>query len=249
MRGGYGRRHISHSPSAPTIKRITDHMGNIFASPSGEEPIEDGFIQHGRGAGKRKLVFTSVDKAGQRVRRIATIDGLCRKIILIQPYEKSLYESGIREKGVPGYLYLFAHASARSIQGISIAEIGELASLIARSHIWNKEPVLIDACNAGAETDGIASRLAAALSTYVTAPTRLTWNYPRGGSAIGQGSYDKLPGPLADLPIPNLLRPGTWRTWGPDGTLTAETGTSPRDTGRVLPAAAAKEFAARSHGR
>lgn len=224
-------------------------MGNSLAAGSNEEPIEDGYMQYGRGAGKRKLVFRSVDKTGQPVRRLATIEALCRKIILIQPYETSLYESGIREKGVPGYLNIFAHATARSIQGISMAEIDELKRLIVRSHIWSGEPVLIDACNAGAETDGIASKLAAALSTYVTAPTRVTWNYPRGGSAVGQGSYEKLPGRLADLPIPNLLRPGTWKTWGPDGTLTGETGTSPRDTGTVLPAAAAKALGARFHSR
>jgi hypothetical protein len=224
-------------------------MGNPTAVRSGEEPIEDGYFQYGRGAGKRKLVFKSVDKTGQKVRRIATIDGHCRKIILIQPYEASLYESGIREKGVPGYLYIFAHAAARSIQGISIAEIGELTGLIVRSHIWNGEPVLIDACNAGAETEGIASKLAGALSTYVTAPTRVTWNYPKGGSAVGQGSYDKLPGLLSSLPIPNLMRPGTWRTWGPDGVLTGEAQTSPRDTGTVLPAAAARALGTGARAR
>lgn len=178
-----------------------------------EEPLEDGRFQFGRSAGMRKLAFVSRDDSNGWVKKIATVDDLRQKLILIQPRETSLYESGLREPGVPGYLYIFAHASPNAIQRVSDAT--ELARLIRRTNFWNGKPVLIDACNAGAESNGIASRLAKTLGTYVTAPSTQTWNYPMGGSAVGQGAFHKLPGILEALPIPDFWRPGTWRTWGP----------------------------------
>ena len=211
-----------------------------------EEPLEDGRIQYGRGAGLRKLVFMANDDAGQGVKKIATVDDHRRKLILIQPYESSLYESGLRAPEVPGYVCIFAHASAESIQRVKDQKV--LADLIRRTNFWNKKPVLIDACNAGASVNDIASRLAKELGTYVTAPTTQTWNYPMGGSAIGQGAFNSLPGALAKLPIPDFWRPGTWRTWGPDGVMTAETRTSPRDTGRLVGAREAQEILAVGRG-
>lgn len=214
-------------------------MANSPSKKTEEEPLEDGRIRYGRGAGMRKLMFIANDESGQAVKKIATVDDHRQKLILIQPYESSLYESGLREPGVPGYLYIFAHASANAIQRVRDANV--LADLIKRTNFWNKKPVLVDACNAGAEVGGIASKLAKALGTYVTAPTTQTWNYPMGGTAVGQGAFEKLPGILKELPIPDVWRPGTWRTWGPDGSMTAESRTSPRDTGRLLGGQAAQE--------
>ena len=94
-----------------------------------------------------------------------------------------------------------------------------------------------------------ASKLAKALGTYVTAPTCLTWNYPMGGAAVGQGAFEKLPGVLGVLPIPNLLRPGRWRTWGADGAMLAEAQTSPRNTGTALNGPIAREFLGARNGR
>ncbi|WP_210599590.1 hypothetical protein, partial [Staphylococcus aureus] len=119
-----------------------------------------------------------MDNSQQLVEKIATVDAVRKKIILIQPGEKSLYVSGLREPGVPGYLYLFAHANAYSLQGVT--KVFELADVIRRSGIWSRQPVLIDACNAGASPDGIASSLARELHTHVTAPSTLTWNHPLG---------------------------------------------------------------------
>jgi hypothetical protein len=187
----------------------------------------------------RKLIFTARDDANGLVNKIATVDEHRRKIILIQPRETSLYESGLREPGVPGYVYIFAHASPNALQRVSDEK--ELARLIRLTNFWNGKPLLVDACNAGAEVNGIASRLARALGTYVTAPSTQTWNYPMGGSAVGQGAFNKLPGILEGLPIPDFWRPGTWKTWGPDGVMTAETRTSPRDTGRLLGGKAAQD--------
>lgn len=90
---------------------------------------------------------------------------------------------------------------------------------------------MIDACNAGGTPQGIASSLALSLRTYVTAPTTITWNYPFGGPAVGQGAFEKPPGILANLPFPDLTKPGHWRTWGPDGVPVSTTRTSPRDNG------------------
>ncbi|GKS83761.1 hypothetical protein AVMA1855_06435 [Acidovorax sp. SUPP1855] len=179
-----------------------------------------------------KQVFEGLDASQKRVRKIATIDPIRKKIILIQPGDKVLYQSGLREKGVAGYVYVFAHATAKSIQGMIHGM--EVADTIRRSGLWHGEPVLIDACNAGATSDGIASELAQVLRTHVTAPTTTTWNYPLGGSAVGQGAFEKLPGVLAMLPMPDLLHPGVWRTWGPDGQPIATAPTSPRDTGDLL---------------
>ncbi len=90
--------------------------------------------------------------------KIATVDDHRQELILIQPYESSLYESGLRAPGVPGWVYVFAHASAESIQRVT--KVTVLANLIRRTNFWNNKPVLIDACNAGASVNGIASRLA-----------------------------------------------------------------------------------------
>ncbi|MDA8456762.1 hypothetical protein M4R22_18535 [Acidovorax sp. GBBC 3334] len=196
------------------------------------EPIENGRIQYGPGKGLPKLVFEGLDNSLTLVKKIATVDPVRKKIILIQPREKALYVSGLRERGVPGYIYLFAHASTNSLQGVT--RIGEITRVIRDSGIWQRQPILIDACNAGALTDGVASALAGALRTHVTAPTTLTWNNPLGGSAIGQGTFEKLPGMLGRLPIPDFLRPGQWRTWGPDGQPIATTRTSPRDGGELV---------------
>ncbi|GKS93643.1 hypothetical protein [Acidovorax sp. SUPP2825] len=204
------------------------------------EPIENGRIQYGPGKGLPKLVFKGFDNSQKLVEKIATIDPVRKKIILMQPREKALYASGLREQGVNGYLYLFAHASAISLQGVT--NIGEIVRVINLSGLWHREPILIDACNAGASPDGIASNLAGALGTYVTAPTTTTWNQPLGGAAIGQGAFEKLPGALERLAIPNFLRPGQWRTWGPDGQPIATTRTSPRDGGELVKGPLAQEL-------
>lgn len=94
------------------------------------------------------------------------MDRVRRKIILIQPSDKALYLSGLRERGVPGYVYIFAHARSNSLQGVTRQDV--IADLIHRSGIWHGQPIMIDACNAGAEPDGIASSLALALRTFVT---------------------------------------------------------------------------------
>ncbi|CAM4051563.1 hypothetical protein [Paracidovorax anthurii] len=204
------------------------------------EPIEDGRIQYGPGKGLPKLVFEGLNNSQKLVQKIATVDPVRKKIILIQPGEKALYVSGLRERGVHGYLYLFAHANAQRLQGA--IDIGEITRVIHRSGIWHRQPILIDACNSGASPDGVASALAGALRTHVTAPTTLTWNHPLGGSAIGQGAFEKLPGALERLAIPNFLRPGQWRTWGPDGQPIATTRTSPRDGGELVKGPLAHEL-------
>ncbi|GKT22397.1 hypothetical protein [Acidovorax sp. SUPP3334] len=203
------------------------------------EPIEDGRIQYGPGKGLPKRVFKGLNNSQKLVEKIATIDPMRKKIILIQPGEKALYASGLRERGVDGYLYLFAHGTAISLQGAKIAEI---TGVIRQSGIWHGQPILIDACNAGASPDGVASTLARALGTHVTAPTTTTWNQPLGGAAIGQGAFEKLPGVLERLAIPNFLRPGQWRTWGPDGQPIATTRTSPRDGGEPVKSPLAHEL-------
>lgn len=204
------------------------------------EPIEDGTIQYGPGKGLPKLVFEGMNNAHTLVQKIATVDPVRKKIILIQPGEKALYVSGLREAGVVGYLYLFAHANAQRLQGA--VDLGEITRVIHRSGLWHRQPILIDACNAGASADGVASNLAQALQTYVTAPTTLTWNRPMGGGAVGQGTFEKLPGILSRLPIPDFFRPGQWRTWGPDGHPIATTRTSPRDGGELVKGRLAHEL-------
>ncbi len=193
------------------------------------EPLTNGIVLHGPGKGLKKMVFQGLDATKKMVAKIATIDPSKKKLILIQPSEKSLYLAGLREKGVPGYLYIFAHAGPDRIQGIT--QGAAVAQIVRESGIWNGEPVLVDACNAGGTPHGIASSLALSLQTYVTAPTTITWNYPLGGPAVGQGAFGKLPGILANLPFPDLTKPGQWRTWGPDGNPISTTRTSPRDTG------------------
>jgi hypothetical protein len=222
------------------MERELDIVSKIF----GEKPVEpvvDGVIQFGPGKGLRKMVFQGLNNTGAMVKKIATIDILKAKIILIQPGEESLYASGIREDGISGYIYLFAHASPNSIQGMNNG--GLIADVIRASGIWNGEPILIDACNAGAKISAsIASQLAFSLKTYVTAPTTMTWNYPFGGPAMGQGAFPALPGVLAKIPIPDMSNPGHWRTWGPDGNLTGSAKTSPRDRGTQLPHGVAREL-------
>lgn len=154
------------------------------------EPVEEGTIQFGPGKGLPKLVFNGLDGSRNRVRKIATLDPVRKKIILIQPGDKALYLSGLREAGIPGYLYLFAHARPDRIQGA--VDIHQIVNVVRRSGFWHGQP------------------------------------------AVGQGAFEKLPGVLSGIPFPNILRPGEWRTWGPDGQPIASTRTSPRDKGRPL---------------
>lgn len=186
-------------------------ISSLFSSePS--EPLENGFIQYGPGKGLIKQTFRGRDAHFNTVTKVATIDKSRNKIILIQPAEESLYLSGLRERGVGGYLYLFAHASLASIQGMDNAT--EIGKVITNSGIWKGEPIIIDACRAGAVPDGIASKLASTLRTYVVAPSTITWNYPLGGSSVGQGAYEELQGPWGRLAIPNIFVPGFWGIWG-----------------------------------
>ncbi|WP_367849936.1 hypothetical protein [Rhodoferax sp. WC2427] len=176
-----------------------------------------------------QLPFTALDRHQRMVSKIATIDPQRQKIILIQPRDRWLYASGLREKRLPGYLCIFAHATPHSVQGI--ADGAALAQLVRDSGVWHGEPILLDACHAGAILQGIASQLARALATPVTAATTPTWNFPLGGRAVGQGAFAKLPGVLGRLPIPHLLKPGTWRTWDAQGQWVAERACSPRKGG------------------
>lgn len=191
------------------------------------EPITNGKILYGPGKNLKKIVFEGLDRTQKLVKKIATIDDLKKKIILIQPYEEELYLSGLRESGVAGYLYLCAHAAPDRIQGMLSG--AQVAKVIRDSGIWNNEPILLEACRSGGTSYGIASSLAFSLQTYVTAPTTPVWNYPLGGPAIDQGAFESLPGKLAKMPFPNLTKPGQWRTWGPDGSPISTTRTSPRD--------------------
>ncbi|WP_211322384.1 hypothetical protein [Paracidovorax anthurii] len=65
------------------------------------EPIEDGRIQYGPGKGWPKLVFPGRDELQRPVGKIATVDPVRKKTILIQPGDKVPYLSGLRKKGFP----------------------------------------------------------------------------------------------------------------------------------------------------
>ncbi|WP_394779999.1 hypothetical protein [Undibacterium sp.] len=132
--------------------------------------------------------FRALDANQKQVDKVMTIDRQRNKLILMQPSEKSLYESGLGEKGIPGYLTVFGHANKDRLQGLVSGK--EVADVIRKSGLWNEDarvPIMLDACSSGAIDEGIASQLAATLGTYVTGPTTSTWNMPLGGPAIGQG--------------------------------------------------------------
>lgn len=164
------------------------------------EPVEEGTIQFGPGKGLPKLVFNGLDGSQNMVRKIATLDPVRKKIILIQPGDKALYLSGLREAGIPGYLYLFAHARPDRIQGA--VNIQQIANVVRRSGFWHGQPILVDACNAGALPHGAASVLALTLGTYVTAPTTTTWNHALGGPAVGQGPSRSFQEFFQEFPSP-----------------------------------------------
>ena len=66
----------------------------------------------------QQLPFTALDRHQRMVQKIATIDPQRQKIILIQPRDRWLYASGLREKRLPGYLCIFAHATPHSVQDL-----------------------------------------------------------------------------------------------------------------------------------
>lgn len=205
---------------------------NALPGVGEHDPLEAGLVRIALAMGLRTAFFEGFDAQRNLVRKVATIDDLRKKIILMQPYDRALYLSSLQEKGVPGYLYLFAHAGPSSVQGLTSGIA--LADVIRRCKIWKGEPLMIDACNAGAIPTGITQQLAIALRATVTAASTTTWNYMGGGGAIGRGAYEKLP-PNFPQNFPDLRKPGTWRTWGPDGTLISDLPTSPRDRNVPVP--------------
>ncbi len=228
-----------------------------------QEPRENGFIACGPGAGLKKIAYDYIGLSGEKYdKRIATIDLVRKKIILLEPdleHDKNLYKSAVMANGIDGYVLIVAHARSDRLHGFSIANIRAFVQMIVMpSGVWSPGvPVVLDACRSGQDPAGIASALAKTLQTYVTAPSDLSWTYPNWLpffklQQIGNGVFP----PLIETPVrsqelnfpdsnleklanvsgkaihylkeqisavPNLLKPGEWRTWGPDGVLIAAT--------------------------
>lgn len=168
-------------------------------------------------------VFTVVSN-DRVVERNAAIDTERQRITLIQPAESMLYAAGTGGAQVEGYTVIFAHGSDGSIQGVKPSDTKEwnaFVEMIKTSGAWKPgQPILLEACNTGKIDTGVASALAKSLGTYVTAATTQTWNIPAYSTSGLTGAYDKLTENL-----PNLSKPGLWKTFGPTGALT---GVSPK---------------------
>jgi hypothetical protein len=98
-----------------------------------------------------------------------------------------------------------------------------VVDVVSNSGAWDAGmPLVVDACNAGRDDNGIGSQVAAGLGVFVTAPTSFTWSNTIGyfgGDTTGTGSYNKVFG----MAVPNITLRMPWQTFGPDGTPTSKT--------------------------
>lgn len=165
-----------------------------------------------------KITFSGRNNNQQLTEKQASIDKEKDRIILIQPGERALYAAGTGGDPVPGYTVIFAHASATSIQGVDMGNpetFNGFVNMIRNSGVWEEgKPILIDACNAGNLSSGIASALAKALNTTVVAPTTQTWNIPSWSTSGITGAFNPTE-PRGNTP--NIQSPGEWRTFDPNG--------------------------------
>ena len=159
--------------------------------------------------GGKQNMYVTVDKEGHR-------------IILIQPSDSGMYRSALMSESISGSTLIVGHSNGQTLNGMNS---GTVADLISNSGAWQKNmPIVIDACNAGRDLNGIGSQIASRLGVYLTAPTYFTWNYTLGligGGTIGTGSYEKVIGQA----IPNILNQMPWRTFGTDGSAISLTPT------------------------
>ena len=173
-----------------------------------------------------KKNFNGRDLSNQVVDKFATIDSDRQRIILIQPGERDLYAAGTGGPQVDGYTVIFAHGNQDSIQGAqpkNLAEWNSLVDMIKNSGAWKPgQPIILDACNTGEIDNGVASALAKSLNVKVIGSNTTTWNIPSYSTSGITGSYQKL-----SETIPNLLFPGIWKTFGPDGSLLSTTTKKP----------------------
>ncbi len=165
-----------------------------------------------------KITFSGRNNNQQLTEKQASIDKEKDRIILIQPGERALYAAGTGGDPVPGYTVIFAHASATSIQGVDMGNpetFNGFVNMIRNSGVWEEgKPILIDACNAGNLSSGIASALAKALNTTVVAPTTQTWNIPSWSTSGITGAFNPTE-PKGNTP--NIQSPGEWRTFDSTG--------------------------------
>jgi hypothetical protein len=173
-----------------------------------------------------KKNFIGRDSSNQVVDKFATVDLERQRITLIQPGERDLYAAGTGGTQVDGYTVIFAHGNLESIQGVkptNVAEWNGLVDMIKNSGAWKPgQPIILDACNTGEIDSGVASALAKSLNVKVVGSNTTTWNIPSYSTSGITGSYQKL-----SETIPNLLSPGIWKTFGPDGSLLSTTTKKP----------------------
>lgn len=136
------------------------------------------------------------------------------KIILL-PKDDPNYPAAEKIPDDPTVCLVISHGSSRTVNRMGAKKLNRFLAKRCKP----KQPVKLDACSAGAGEDSIAEQLAKLRKTKVTAPDDRIWTTP------WDSEMDTPLPPMSEdkdsfwNSVPNVLDPGQWRDFGPDGPI------------------------------
>jgi uncharacterized protein RhaS with RHS repeats len=134
------------------------------------------------------------------------------KIILL-PKDDPNYPAAEKIPDDPTICLVISHGSNLTVNHMYAKQLNNRINKSCKP----KQPVKLDACNAGKGENSIAEQLAKARKTRVTAPDDRIWTTP------WDTELDTPYPPISEdknSPLnrwPNYARPGNWREFGPNG--------------------------------
>lgn len=153
-----------------------------------------------------------------------------KKVVLVGAQNKDdaiIYKGALADVEMVGYCVVYAHGAWTHISdtragtankvryfGNDDASMSKFNDLLSRSGCKPEEPVILKACNTGANPEvkgmtNVMTGLSRARRTEVDAPTRSVWYTPRGPMATPYGHKGDIHGPM------NLSDPGEYRSVRP----------------------------------
>ncbi len=149
----------------------------------------------------------SVGVCGGNALSFVDPEGL-KKIILLPPTDPN-YSAAVNTPDDPDVCLVISHGSPQSVNHMNAKQLNKMLS----GQCKPKQPVKLDACRTGQGDNSIAEQLAKLRKAPVVAPDERTWTTPWGTN------FDSPYPPMSLDPtskwntIPDLRKPGTWRTF------------------------------------
>ena len=134
------------------------------------------------------------------------------KIILLPPGDPN-YPAAEAVADDPMVCLVIAHGNYAKVGGMNAKQLNQFLNGKCKA----KQPVKLDACRAGMGENSIAEQLARLRRSTVVAPTDRSWTTP------WNTNLDMPYPPMSEdrnsfwNSIPNVLRSGYWREFGPSG--------------------------------